>query len=400
MNYRTNPPPVLRQISVRAAMDVLLQKGPTSRADLAKKTGLSKQTMSEVIRALEESGWVRVKGVISGKVGRSAVTYEVAPDAAYVIGIDLGANTVRFALASIAGTVVFELERPAAGKEGQALLRLVEEVVADGLAAAGVARDKILLAAVATPGAVDPETGTLSLAPNLGGVASINVVKALSDSLDCAVIIENDVNAAVIGESWLGCAAGIDTGAFISLGTGIGLGMMINGKLVRGAHGTAGEISYLPFGADPLAPESLERGALECAIGARGIMERYRDASAGATVSVREILERAEGGEAAALAVISETSRLAALLVVSVDAMIDPQKIILGGNVGRHRLIVEAIHGWLGRMTRRTITVEASTLATRATMLGAVAIALNQLHNTLFSPQDLPSELRLPQNMR
>ncbi|MUZ90508.1 MarR family transcriptional regulator, partial [Agrobacterium vitis] len=99
MNLWTSTPPMLRQISVRAAMDILLHQGPTSRADLAKKTGLSKQTMSEVIRTLETAGWVRVKGIVSGKVGRSAVTYEVAPDAGFVIGMDIGATTIRVAIA-------------------------------------------------------------------------------------------------------------------------------------------------------------------------------------------------------------------------------------------------------------------------------------------------------------
>ncbi|MCF1481037.1 MULTISPECIES: ROK family transcriptional regulator [Rhizobium/Agrobacterium group] len=395
MNLWTSTPPMLRQISVRAAMDILLHQGPTSRADLAKKTGLSKQTMSEVIRTLETAGWVRVKGIVSGKVGRSAVTYEVAPDAGFVIGMDIGATTIRVAIADIAGTIVHEVEKSAGEHGGEALLAHVSGIVEASLKKARVSRSKVLLAAVAMPGVIDPETGRLSLAPNLSEIGSLDVIKALQGIFRCDVIIENDVNAAVIGESWKGSGIGLDSVAFVSLGTGIGLGVLFNGKLMRGAKGAAGEIGYLPFGADPYNSESLERGALECAIGARGILERYGNPGDGG-MTVRDILEAAEKGDAKALATVQETARLAALLVVSVHAMLDPGKIILGGNVGRNPLMVRMVKEALATSTRSSISLEASTLASRATLVGAVAIALNQLHNALFSPQDLPSEMRLP----
>ncbi|MCE6075821.1 ROK family transcriptional regulator [Agrobacterium vitis] len=395
MNLWTSTPPMLRQISVRAAMDILLHQGPTSRADLAKKTGLSKQTMSEVIRTLETAGWVRVKGIVSGKVGRSAVTYEVAPDAGFVIGMDIGATTIRVAIADIAGTIVHEVEKSTGEHGGEALLAHVSGIVEASLKKARISRSKVLLAAVAMPGVVDPETGRLSLAPNLSEIGSLDVIKSLQGIFRCDVIIENDVNAAVIGESWKGSGIGLDSVAFVSLGTGIGLGVLVNGKLMRGAKGAAGEIAYLPFGADPYSSESLERGALECAIGARGILERY-GSPADDGMTVRDILEAAEKGEAKALATVQETARLAALLVVSVHAMLDPGKIILGGNVGRNPLMVRMVKEALATSTRSNISLEASTLASRATLVGAVAIALNQLHNALFSPQDLPSEMRLP----
>ncbi|MDS7595741.1 ROK family transcriptional regulator [Agrobacterium tumefaciens] len=394
MNIWTSTPPMLRQISVRAAMEILLHKGPTSRADLAKQTGLSKQTMSEVIRTLEESGWVRIKGVVSGKVGRSAVTYEVAPDAGCVIGIDIGATMIRIAIVDIAGNIVQEVETTSDGHLDENLLQKLNGLIETSLKKARISRTKVLLATVATPGVIDPETGKLSLAPNMAEIASMDVVATLQEILRCDVIVENDVNAAVLGETWKGTATGLDSVAYVSLGTGIGLGTLVNGKLLRGAKGAAGEISYLPFGTDPYDPESLERGALECAISARGIIENY--GSHDEKLTVRDVLERAESGEDKALETVRRTAQLAALLVVSVDAILDPQKIILGGNVGRHPLMVRFINEALPSCTKRDITVEASTLASRATLLGAVAIALNQLHNTLFSPQDLPSEMRLP----
>ncbi|MDO1585041.1 ROK family transcriptional regulator [Rhizobium oryzicola] len=396
MNLRPSQLPVLRQISVRAAMDILLHEGPTSRATLAKKTGLSKQTMSEVIRALEESGWVRAKGIISGKVGRSAITYEVADDAGYAVGIDLGATTIRIAVVSISGRIVHESEHPTGGRVANDLIEHMHDLVETSLKENGLPFEKILLGSVATPGVIDPITGTLSLAQNIGETGSLDVVTRLSEALGCEVVVENDVNAAAIGESWKGRSAGLETAAFISLGTGVGLGLLINGKLAKGAKGAAGEIAYLPFGSDPYSADSLERGALETAIGAQGIVSRYRTAG-GSAPDVRSILQEAEAGQEPAASVIRETARLASLLIVSVDAMIDPEKIVLGGNVGRHPLILKLVGEEVPRLTRRTISIEPSLLGSRATLIGSVAVALNQLHNALFSPQDLPSEMRLPQ---
>ena len=395
MQEHATPPPVLRQISVRAAMEVLLKEGPTSRAALSKKTGLSKQTMSEVIRALEQNGWVRVSGRISGKVGRSAVAYEVAPDGGYAIGIDFGATTIRIALVSVTGDMVQEGEFAVGGKTGAALIEHLGACVSNFITDAVIPLDKLLLGAVATPGVIDTETGDLQMAPNMPETGGLKFVDYLSEAIGCPVVVENDVNAAVLGESWKGRSAGISDAAFIMLGTGVGLGMLIDGKLIKGARGAAGEISYLPLGSDPYSTESLDRGALETAISAAGLMSRYR-AAGGQQQTVIDLFREAEAGHTAARETIAQTARLAAMLVLSVDAMIDPQAIFLGGNVGRHPLLFGMIEDELPRLTRRKITLEVSALGARATVVGAAAIALNRMHNSLFSPKDFPTNMQLP----
>jgi len=396
MALTENAPPVLRQISVRAVMDVLLHTGPTSRADLSKITGLSKQTMSEVIRTLEEAGWVREKGVTTGRIGRSAITYEVNGTAGYAVGVDMGATTTRVVLGNIVGHIVGEVEYPSDRRGGYHQLEQVESALARILAESGVAREHVLVAAIATPGVVEPTTGALSMAPNLVDLDSINIARTLADRLACPVVLENDVNAAAIGESWQGHAVAVDTVAFISLGTGIGLGVLQDGKLMRGASGAAGEISYLPFGTDPYAEDSLERGALECAIAAQGISDFYQRSGGAKDTSVRDILRLAEEEDPIAAKVIRKVGDIAALLIVSVNAIVDPTIIIIGGSIGRHPLMVQRIREGIAKASRRRITVEASALGSRATLIGALAIGLNHLHNLLFSPQALPEQRRLP----
>jgi predicted NBD/HSP70 family sugar kinase len=396
MAITENAPPVLRQISVRAVMDVLLHAGPTSRAELSKITGLSKQTMSEVIRTLEESGWVREKGVTSGRIGRTAITYEVNGNAAYAVGIDIGATKTRIALVNIAGGIVGETEYPSDRRGGYHLIDQVEAMVLKILVDTGVASDLVLVAAIATPGVVDPTTGLLSMAPNLTDIEGIDLGRVLSERLGCPTVLENDVNAAVIGESWQGCAVAIDTVAFVSLGTGIGLGVLLDGKLLRGASGAAGEISYMPFGTDPYAESSLERGALECAIAAQGISDLHARSGGAAGLSVRDILTLGEANDPVATRVIGQVADTAALLVVSVNAIVNPHTVVLGGSIGSHPLIVEAVRLGIAKASRHAIDVKASILGNRATLVGALAIGLNHVHNLLFSPQILPEQRRLP----
>lgn len=389
--------PVLRQISVRAVMDVLLNSGATSRAALAKITGLSKQTMSEVIRVLESGGFVRIKGVTSGKVGRAAVIYEVDPSAGYVIGAELGVTSLRLSLANIVGDILASEEAPSDDLTGTALVSALGRLSGELVAKAGVDRQKVLVAAVAMPGVVEPDSGRLSLSPNLEGLGDVDVRTLLSAELGCAVVIENDINSAVIGESWTGCAVGVEEVAFVSLGTGIGLGALTGGRLIRGASGAAGEIGFLPIGGDPAAADSLERGALESTIGGRGIRERYRALGGAKTQSTSDIVAAAlKGQDDTAITAARDLARTAALAMVAVHALLEPRKIVVGGIVGCLPGVVDWIRTELPLVSRRPIVVEVSTLGARAALTGAVAIALNQAHNLLFSPADLPMPLRLP----
>lgn len=394
------PTRVLRQLSVQAVMDVLLREGSASRAGLARSTGLSKQTMSEVIRVLAERGWVRESGMISGGVGRSAVRYEVDAAAGCVLGVDLGSSTLRATVANIAGAIVLDREVPADPAGGMRLIEQIGTLKAAILADAGLPASKLLHATVATPGVIDTASGRLSLAPNLDDMGTIDVASEIRQVLECKVTFENDVNAGAIGEYWETRQPHEGYFGFISIGTGVGLGILVDGKLLRGASHAAGEVGYLPLGSDPFAPLSLERGALENALGAAGISGRYHLAGGPAGTSVRAIFDRYNEGQRAAIVAIEESARLAALLVATVTAVIDPAKIVMGGNIGGRPELVELIRQILPTCTRRPVPVECGRLGPRATVVGAAVIALGELHNSLFSPRELPNKRDVPAGRR
>ena len=168
--------------------------GPISRAQIAKLTKISKQTASEVVRELEDDGWVRIHGQTSGSVGRSAVTYEIRPEAAFVGGIDLGGTQLRMAIADLACAVVAERFEATSPAGGQAVIDQIAALARRLAGEAGIAADRIRLFVVGTPGVLDTASGSIRLAPNIPGFDSMDVLAALKAGLGVNVIIENDVN--------------------------------------------------------------------------------------------------------------------------------------------------------------------------------------------------------------
>ncbi|MCB1445978.1 MAG: ROK family transcriptional regulator [Rhizobiaceae bacterium] len=386
---------ISRQFSQRAVMEAIVQNGPISRASIAKQTGLSKQTISEIVRQLEIDGWVQETGRTSGHIGRSAVTYELIPDAAYIAAVDLGGTKVRVAIADLACQVFAEEVAPTDKRGGRCVVEQIAALCWQAADRNGIPRDRIRMAVVGAPGAPDEATGRILLAPNIPGLDVMNVRDALEAALGFDVAIENDVNLCVIGENWLGQGQGIDNLAYIAVGTGIGGGLMVGGQLVRGASNAAGELGFLPFGADPFDAGSLRYGAFERVVASVGIMERYA-ALAGVTATVPAIFERAAAGDGHAAQVLDETARYLARGIGAIAAIANPQKVILGGSIGLREELIARVRRFLPQCFPYPIQVEASVLGSHAAIVGATAIGLGQLHNALFGAVTPDSRMSLP----
>lgn len=386
---------ISRKFSQRAVMEAIVQNGPISRASISKQTGLSKQTISEIVRQLELNGWVQETGRTSGHIGRTAVTYELIPDAAYIAAVDLGGTKVRVAIADLAFQIYAEEMVPTDPRGGKFV---VDQIVALCWQAADhldIPRQRLKMAVIGVPGAPDDKTGAVFLAPNIAGFDTMDVTAAFEAAFGFSVMVENDVNLAVIGENWLGQGQGIDNLAYIAVGTGIGGGLMVGGQLVRGAANAAGELGFLPFGADPFEPESLRSGAFERVVASIGIMERYHLLS-GEEATVPAIFERAVGGEAHAVRVLDDTAKYLARGIGAIAAIANPQKVILGGSIGLRPELIDRVKTFLPACFPYPVEVEASVLGARAAIVGAAAIGLEHLHNALFGADTPDSRMSLP----
>lgn len=390
------PASVSRQLSRRSVFEILLHRSPISRADLAKVSGLSKQTISEVVDVFEQQGFARRVGRTKGNIGRTAVLYELSPEGGHVLGIDLGARQLTAALGDISGRVVAETAEPTDRRGGawalEQIARLTDRLARDNHTHPSRIRSIVLGA----PGVVNPKSGAIDLAPNITGLGHLNVVELLSERLARPVRVENDINLALLGEIWHGCAQNLANVALLSLGTGVGLGLCINGQLIRGENGAAGEIAYLPIGGDPLQAESRVQGCLEYQIGAAGLMRRYLERSGIAVDSVSEVFERAQADDLLAAGVIDETARLTAMAAATVIAIIDPQLLIMGSSVGARPEFADKVAQVLSQLLPRTVEIRTSTLGKRAVVVGALSVALRALHEEFFGIAELAGTVALP----
>lgn len=370
---------ISRQVSTYEVMTAVLEKGPISRADISRETGLSKQVASEIVRQLEQAGWIEESGMERGKVGRAAVLYRIVPNSAYIVGVDLGGTKLTVAIADMAGEIVAEKTVPTAPEGGKVVIDQITSLCRRLADDARAEWDKVHLAVVGTPGVLDASTGFIEFAPNIRGFDNVRVLDELRAGLGIEVFLENDVNLAAIGERWSGAGQGVDDLVFIALGTGIGQGIIINGKLLRGASGFAGEIGYLPLGAEPFSEAAKNTGSFELSVGSLAIVGLYEELG-GERHTVQELFERAHAGEERANAVLEELASRLALGVASTCALLDPAKVVFGGSIGSRPELIDRVNRILPQCMRRPPPLVTSSLGTRAGIVGAVARALEELH--------------------
>jgi predicted NBD/HSP70 family sugar kinase len=377
-------------MNARTILERIQRTGPVSRAQVARDSGLSKPTVSLGLTALLDAGLVREVGRSSGRPGPSAVLYELNPSAGWVAGIDVGRRRVRAALADITGAVVARRDEPARASSARTLIGQIGSI-AHGLAAsAGIGWDQVHHVTVGSPGVFEPTRGTVTLAPNLPGWGRQGLLLRLRDELGGRIGVENDVNLAAEGERWRGLARDVRNFGFISVGTGVGMGLVLDGTLYRGASGAAGEVGYLPIGADPYDRQVRRRGAFEEAINGAAVVRAAREAGMAGARSAEKVFALARRGDPLAGRVVEDEARRLALGLAVVTAVVDLELIILGGGVGGNAdLLLAPVERELRALSPLRPRLAVSALGEDAVLQGALATALAVAQTRLFDPATL-----------
>jgi predicted NBD/HSP70 family sugar kinase len=368
-------PQLLRALNEQLLLQQIRQLGPLSRAELARRSGLSKPTVSLALANAERSGLVREAGQRTGVPGRSAVLYEVRPEAGYVLGLDIGRQYLRGAVADLAGSVLGTLEqRTRATSTSGRITELIG--LAEGLCAdAGLARSAISQTVIGSPGVYDPQRDAIILAGELAAWGKPAVLAELRKAFGEQLVVENDVDAATLAERVHGHGREVGTFAFVWVGTGVGMGMVIDGNLYRGAHGVAGEIAFMPIsagrGTDP--EDERRRGMLEAAGSAAGVVRAARRAGMRGPVTARKVFQAAAAGDERAAAVVADEGELVAKAICAIVTVIDPELIVLGGGIGQAPGFAAAVAAELRRLAPVMPTVRVSALGTQAVVDGCLA---------------------------
>lgn len=391
MASRPGTPSLLRELNDRSALDLLVSSGPLTRTQIGERTGLSKVTASQLLARLEDRGLVSVVGEQAGGRGPNAALYALVPSSGYVAGLDVGPGSVTAGIADITGNVVAEITAEPGGGDA---VSLVHNAVVKACRSAKVPLAKLRALVIGTPGVVDPRTGDVQFIYDLPHWHA-GILEALRRDLCIPVTIENDVNLGALAEKECGAARDVDDFALLWADRGLGLAVVLGGRLHRGASGGAGEIGYLPVPGAALPEKDTESvtwgmpalagglGALAGADAVRGLARAHGFDEPTATECVRAAASAgASGGP-----FLDELATRLAYGVASVTIVLDPELVLVSGELGRAggERLVRRIQDAVGRICPTRPRVALSEVVGNPVLQGALFAALDQARDEVFS---------------
>jgi predicted NBD/HSP70 family sugar kinase/DNA-binding CsgD family transcriptional regulator len=379
--------PLLKDLNERTVLEAIRSGAPISRAEISRRAGISKPTVSLALQSLLDAGLVREALHDPDGPSYGATFFEPVAEAALVLGVDVGARFLRGALCDLTGAIRarHDVELPVV--DAATVLESVTGLRDALVTAAGLPADRIDGAVVGVPGAVDATSGLVRLADNVPGLEGATFGDDLEDRLGLPAQVENDINLAALGEQWRGVARGVDDFAFLSIGTGLGAGMVLHGELHRGRHGAAGELDYVGAGLaidlDPCA-EAVSGFAAEMASAASTSLAPPYD--------VRDVFAAARGGDTVALAVVEEEARRIALHIVPLAAVTDLALVVLGGGLGANGdLLLGPVRERLAEWIPYPPRVEVSSLGEAAVLTGALSVGVGRALDSVFVNRARPA---------
>jgi glucokinase len=363
----------------------LLEQGePVTRPEVASACGLSRPTVFTAVQHLQEAGLVAETGQRVGTPGRSATLYQVAPTAGTLAAVDIGGSNVRVAITDLRGRSVAELREPTARPGGPAIVTQATQLVRRALDAHGQRADSLMQVAVSVPGVVDSDGRTVHFASNIDQTEAFDFRSPFEQATGVPVRLDNNVNLAALGERWQGVAQELGTFAVVAVGAGIGAGVIHDGTLLRGAHGAAGEVAFLPRRRETRRLDAAahdEAGGLSLLQAAR----RHTGWLGSAPSSVEELFLRAAAGEEPAAALVEEECRRISVIIASICAVVDPEAIILTGGVGANDLLITRAGELTAEMVLFPPAVIRSGLGERASLVGAIQLAAQLARVTVMA---------------
>jgi predicted NBD/HSP70 family sugar kinase/biotin operon repressor len=382
----------LRERNRGRVVDALRSGGAVSRAEISRRTGLSPSTVSSLVGDLQAAGLVVERAPDDGDsvVGRPPVLVALDRSAGTVLGVDFGHDHVRVALADLSydilGESFAELETGSAAVDSlDTAARMVGELIDE----AGVDRDRVLAASLGLPGPIDSETGLVhsrSILPNWVG---LHPAAELEERLGMPVLLDNDANMGALGEGTFGVGRDSRVMVYLRLSAGIGAGILIDGRLFRGARGAAGEIGHVLVNPDGPMCRCGNRGCLETLVAPPALCELLRRSHGPLTVP--ELVALAQEGDAACRRVIADAGRALGRAVADLCNHMNPDLVVMGGDLSAAGDVVlepmrEAVQRFAIPAAADDVQITAGTLGDRASLLGALAHAGHELEDPLAIP--------------
>lgn len=342
--YRTGDQALVRQINLSIIMQHLREHAPISRATLAEMTGLNKTTVSSLVRELIERQFVHENGLETARPGRPAVLLELDPNAGFIISCEIGVDFVSVICTDFGRDIIWRRKLdtdPASGQ--QAILDCTLSLLQDAGEAGRPTHGKLLGLAVGVPGLFDQGSGTLLFAPNLGW-RDVPLRAILEERFTAPIFVENEANMAALGEHYFGAAQQHDEVLYISVGVGLGGGILHAGRLSSGATGFASEFGHMTMDPDGEQCNCGNTGCWETQVSQQALFRYVRAAVAGGQPSslfqadddlerltVAAVVEAAQAGDEVASQSLEKVGRFLGVGIASLVNALSPELILLGG---------------------------------------------------------------------
>ena len=376
-------PPLLKSLNERAVLEMIRESAPISRAEISRRAGISKPTVSLALESLLGAGLVREAAHDPDGPSYGAIFFEPVPEAALVLGLDLGARFLRGALCDLSGEIRARQDVEVAATDADRILDAISALRRTLVDASGLPGERIDTVVIGVPGVVESSIDSVTLATNAPGLEGREFRREATERLSLPVTLENDINLAAVGEQWAGIARGVDDFVFLSIGTGLGAGIVLRGEIHRGHNGAAGELDYARSGHEDFDPCASALSALA----ARLAVERSAETSLAPPYEAPAVFGAARQRDPVAQAVVAEEARRIALHIVPVAAVADVGLVVLGGGIGANAdLLLEPVRSFLGDWLPYPPRVEVSGLGEAAVLTGALALGRRAaLHNVFVN---------------
>ncbi|BCV22898.1 ROK family transcriptional regulator [Moorella sp. Hama-1] len=396
----TGTPKLLRELNARLIIDTIREAGNLSRAEVARQLGLSAPTVSLIIEQLLSKGILQETGTGDSSGGRRPILLALNPNYRYVAGVDLGKQEIGIALGNLNGDLIGETTLTFThGEAGESVINRVAGAIKDLCRAKSIDSQLLAAIALAVPGVYDPATGLVKMVARSFDWEGLRPEKAFQAHFTAPVIVKNDVNTAALGEFWRGQGRGINNLAYISVGLGIGAGIILNGQLLEGCRGAAGEIGFMALGAEALQATYRQYGHLETIASTAAVVEQARRVvTTGkpglllglcrgeiSRLDFRLVCQAASLGDEDARELLERMAGWVGLAVANLQQVLDVELIVVGGEVlAAGEIFLTKLRETVSAIISQSPQILFSSLQEKTGLFGTFAVALDYVYDNLF----------------
>jgi glucokinase len=389
-------PSVLRHTNALSILTLLRECGSCSRADLVRASGLSAPTVTNVVKDLLSANLIEPLGEGESSGGRPPDMIRFKAERGCLLGVEISAKSLSFLLTDLNGSELGTHRLSLAKRKTtpEAICGYIGEETKNLLRKYRKSREQLLAVVVGVPAITNVEAGIVLSISTLEGWRSVPLRAMLGKIVNCLVVVENDTNLAAQGEQFCGAAQAEKDFVIINIGTNVGAGIFLGGKIHHGSQWSAGEIAYLRLPSiSRRQPTIHEFGELESVLTSSGILKSWYERGGKVSSSRKpsekkieavEVLNAARAGDVHAIRIVQHRAELIADIIVNLSLILNPGLILLGGEIGSEPVLIDSVRQLLEGGEFAVPKITAGTRGNRAVLWGAVSLALDEIPSVLL----------------